>query len=319
MPSKVVHVGLHKTGTTSLQDSYFPFVAKVNSYEYNPPEIMNAIDKGYRKGFASCAKQKEQIREYLNLNKRVIVSDEGLLGNPLDNYSAFDRSVEFLLDSFGNDAVIIVVLRNQPDFIESLYRHVVKRYESIGFESFVNFEKGRWGGRKDVCDNNKPRNISVKFSFHSMINKLKENFPDVRVFYYEQLVQSPDLYFQAWSHVLDWEGKFDYLRPKKSNISVGYSQVMLVRCVGQALLWNSFNYPWKKGNLFGKMTRIVFNKISPVLFYAIEVLSSSNNKKFIDKYRNSILSVNENNTELGVPEELKRHYLYNSDENSLND
>jgi len=68
MSSKVVHVGLHKTGTTSLQDSYFPFVAKVQSYKYNPPKLVDAIHKGYVKGFANCVKEKELIREYLNSN-----------------------------------------------------------------------------------------------------------------------------------------------------------------------------------------------------------------------------------------------------------
>ena len=319
MASKIVHVGLHKTGTTSLQDSYFPSAAKLNSYKYNPPEIMDAIHKGYIKGYTSCKKQKEQIREYLDINECVIVSDEGLLGNPWDNYSVFDQSVEFLLDSFGEDAVIIVVLRNQPDLIESLYRHVVKRYESIGFENFVNYEKGCWGDRKDVLAYDKPRNISVKIPYHSMISKLKENFTDVRVFYYEQLFQNPDLYFQAWCYVLDWDSQFDYKRLKRSNISISYNQVMFVRLVGNILLWNGVNYPWKKGNLFGKVTRVIFNKISPFLFYIINVLSTRNNKKFVDKYRNSILSVNASNSELDVPEQLKIYYYFNSEENCLND
>jgi len=109
----VLHLGLHKTGTTFLQNYIFP-----NIKEYN------YIDRSH---FWHCGQF-----------KNVIISDEGFSGYPhlLDNDgSVMFENAKFLKKVFPN-AKIILCLRNKESWVKSLYSEYLKSGGIYSFNTF---------------------------------------------------------------------------------------------------------------------------------------------------------------------------------------
>jgi len=121
MKKVFIHVGLHRTGTTFLQQHVFPqFPAKFFH--------MDAVNIRY----------KTLLAEGIN-----ILSSEYFSGSPLNfedpNYCADDRyEIADLMKKLYPDAEIILVLRGRDDWKRSLYNQYTK---SQGFITREQFDK----------------------------------------------------------------------------------------------------------------------------------------------------------------------------------
>ena len=112
---KIVHIGLPKTGTTSLQQNVYPVLSSMKGYEWyrsKSNELFSDIRDHIAKmrfGF-SISK--------IRMDEKDFVSDEGLCG--WDPYY-WEEFAEKNLEAFGSDTHIILTLRKPSDFLNSVY------------------------------------------------------------------------------------------------------------------------------------------------------------------------------------------------------
>lgn len=111
----IVHVGLAKTGTTTLQKHAFPAISQLAGYAYNPSELVERLtafrlfrDPADRRAF-------ETLRDR---HGPVFVSDE-TLATWLPQH--FEAAADDLLDLWGPHTRILISLRDPLDFQASLY------------------------------------------------------------------------------------------------------------------------------------------------------------------------------------------------------
>jgi len=115
---KVVHIGLGKTATSSLQAHVFPRLAEMGMVRrYNPPPVMQALD-GVVNGWLSEA---QAAADFADIDD-VLISNETLVEwDPAYWEEGSDR----LLRLFGPDATIILTLREPDSYLRSLYQQML--------------------------------------------------------------------------------------------------------------------------------------------------------------------------------------------------
>ena len=111
----ILHVGLAKTGTTTLQRHAFPAISQLAGYSYNPTELVERLtafrlfrDPADRRAF-------EALKDR---HAPVFVSDE-TLATWLPQH--FEAAADELLDLWGPRTTILISLRDPIDFQASLY------------------------------------------------------------------------------------------------------------------------------------------------------------------------------------------------------
>lgn len=136
-----IHVGAHKTGSTFLQKSCFPNLQDVYYVNMRNVEIIhllktsvfweNPLALDYNDLYSSVHNQLNGIRE-----KKILISSESLFGNAYSGYYNNKNSTEILKNIF-YPAKIIVVIRRQDNFAESLYKQSLLEYHSIPIIRFI--------------------------------------------------------------------------------------------------------------------------------------------------------------------------------------
>lgn len=202
-----LHIGLHKTATTTLQDQFFPacdnlnYISKSNKNVINFIELVVASDPIYfDKDIA-----RRLIEKYFESDKPNLISSEafsgplyyGVVKHGLDDRSSIIRNLQASL----SEAKIIVVLRRQDGLSRSLYRQYLK---NGGTESIKKFY-----GR--------PGLISLdRFKYSPYIDELVKSFPaGVLILTLEELIIDQQLFMQKLS---DFIGiNFPDIKLKKSN------------------------------------------------------------------------------------------------------
>ena len=114
-----LHIGLHKTGTTSLQKN---FLKNLNqNVEYNPPEIMPLLELIFvtNKNIKSKILKVKKIVESKKKNrnaKNIFISSERI--SQLFCTNNYEKNLIIIKDIFPK-AKIIIFLRYQPDWLIS--------------------------------------------------------------------------------------------------------------------------------------------------------------------------------------------------------
>jgi len=134
----VVHIGLGKTATTTLQLRIFPKLAAMKKLCFNDPKLLGVIDK-----FIVSKNQKDlrKIKEELKKRKNVLISYESLVDwNPVGWRSA----AELNLRMFGPGAIILLTLREPKDYLRSVYQQMIQEGQIIEPERFfINQQKNQ--------------------------------------------------------------------------------------------------------------------------------------------------------------------------------
>jgi len=132
------HIGLPKTGTTTLQTCYFGS-ATCGSLAYNPPEMLWALTEAIKlHDFdmltdADLRLLRQVIRRYEDdiPHERIFISHE-ILSHRLGRFCLGDRGR--VLKVLFPEATVVLVLRNQPDILRSLYEQFVRQHFVIAPE-----------------------------------------------------------------------------------------------------------------------------------------------------------------------------------------
>lgn len=165
MGDVVLHVGLHKTGTTFLQQAIFPKLQNVNYIHIGGKPVL--IEE-----FLSIEIQENMIN---------LISGERLSGKPYiipndhqDRYRIADR-----LKKLFPQAKIIVGVRNTEDWYRSLYKQYCKMRGTANRLYFdEHFDDG-------YLDNK------------GYVAYLREIFPDVYVYHYEHLNENSQRFVEG--------------------------------------------------------------------------------------------------------------------------
>ncbi|MEF8847724.1 MAG: sulfotransferase domain-containing protein [Candidatus Thermoplasmatota archaeon] len=158
----VIHVGLHRTGTTFLQREVFPKMKNINFL----PNIKN-------KSFMIYGKLSE--------DKTNVISDEHFSGHPFKPHRFEDRfTISRRLYNLYPNARIIVVFRNKKSWVRSLYNQYIKKVRKKNGLTFDEWSEEVFDERS-LC-------------FEQYEKYLKKLFQNVLVLRYEELKDNPNCF-----------------------------------------------------------------------------------------------------------------------------
>lgn len=216
----VLHVGLPKAATAFMRRAVYPRLdsTKVfHSQTYFKNEI-NVLIEGEYKGV-----DVEKFRENFKRKSEKISQDTILLcefslsGNPVipgNDYESFYERTDFLKKAFPS-ANIIIILRNQIDWLVSIYRNIIESGETLSMDEFLNFNGGKFIRRSCV------RQYYVDalcFDFSSMCDYYVKLFgrENVHVFFQEDLKNDPENFIKDLQKVIGC-GLEDSIRIQRVN------------------------------------------------------------------------------------------------------
>ena len=185
-----IHIGLHKTGTTFLQQSLLN----------NIPEVSVITGSHSHRHLID-----------VNLEKHLIISDEGISGRLWGNsyLEDFYSNIKKIKKIYGNPRIIFGI-RNQESFIPSVYKQYLNEK---GYKDFnMLFSVDNEGLRKHE-----------DFLLIPKINYLKNNFADVFIYSQESLLSRQNDFLLALSNFLELNQKISIPKEilnKKLNIGV---------------------------------------------------------------------------------------------------
>ena len=162
----VIHIGYAKSASTLLQNAFsaHPALDMVNSRPFTRPLLFNdenVFDSSALRGLASDATDKVRI-----------LSDEGLCGwSFFYNYSRIARR---LSETFP-DARILILVREQSRFLESLYRHELGFGYGFSAERFI----------RSYCEH---RNVFHGLSYDRVLAEYRGRFANVHLELMERVV-----------------------------------------------------------------------------------------------------------------------------------
>lgn len=157
-----IHIGMPKTASTFLQEEVFPNLNLIylNEYYYFKElkwnqivyeSIRNIVEK------QNYLLQDEQVKQFQEemvqiANERqcnkFIFSSEELVGFYAQNFNNSLNVLENIRQYFGKNIKIILVIREQVSFLESLYRQSIKMGHWINIETFLNYQNGNFYAHK---------------------------------------------------------------------------------------------------------------------------------------------------------------------------
>ena len=169
MTDIIIHVGLHKTGTTFLQEEVFSRIKKVNY-----TGILRYDTKIYKDKINIISDEDLSIRphlpvnhkDYLNCNQRFVIAKR--------------------LHSIFPTAKIIIGIRNKDSWLRSVYSQYVKSGGIYNYDRFI-------------CESFDHRFLD----FDSYIDYLNDLFNEVLVYRFEDLKQNP---FNFVKNICDFIG-----------------------------------------------------------------------------------------------------------------
>lgn len=209
-----IHIGYPKTASTTLQKDIFPAIknTKYLGKYYKPlkkflsddiTESLKAIVSQDSISFnQKCVerKLKNGIEEVRGNNEKVILSFEDFAQNVVDRGVVAER-----LFGIFPDAKILIIIRNQIDTLQSMYTfmlmHLGKNINlSYGGPSVQTFE--RWITEQESFMS---RSFISTLNYYEFITKYWQLFgrEKVTVLFFEDLVSSPDLFFDKMADYFD--------------------------------------------------------------------------------------------------------------------
>lgn len=207
----ILHLGLHKTGTTFLQHKYFPLLEKV----------FFAHGNSFFKPWSS---QVENDNDYMMLSYEgfsgVAWNDLWIRGISNDHhwFNSFEKNVLALKKFFPN-ASIVVVFRKHEELLFSMYKQYIQEGGLLAYENFY--------GSKDAIIRHED------LLFRNRIEIIKNTFENSYFLNYHEFkkdgVEYFDSFFQSEFGINRKE--FDQVRKPEQNKSISGSKVELLRRV----------------------------------------------------------------------------------------
>jgi len=144
----IIHVGMHKTGTTFLQQDVFPRIPGVYYADrYNKEEPVTQLIKRMDQNPAALdlQQEKQHMEAYINAIDApvVLISSENLFGYFHASYFN-NQYILHVLKTLFPSARIFMSVRRQDEWFESLYRQMLHTGQSLSINQFLNYKNGQF-------------------------------------------------------------------------------------------------------------------------------------------------------------------------------
>jgi hypothetical protein len=174
--TKLLHIGLGKCGSTFLKNEIFPKLDKIINSNY-----INVNENDFFKvsGYKNCLFENYSNIENL-LPNDFIISDETLFSKGWE-FSRIEKNFECIKNNFSKDTVILIIIRNPYDLLNSIYCQSILEMRIVKPDKFFYID-------------DKEMNIRVNnrfnlhnFNYSKLISLYKSYFKKVVVVKYENL------------------------------------------------------------------------------------------------------------------------------------
>lgn len=287
-----IHIGFPKTASTYLQMKVFPNIEEIHFA--NKEESMNkwlgrlrSFDTSY---FNNQPNICEKLESEYGENQKILISKEGLVGNPFANFSDNTSIAHTLKKSFP-DAKILIIIRKQDDLLNSLYslylkfggRRKVKDFLFYGKNGFTHSGLYTWDNRDPALP---PLGVSPYcLNYDNIVSNYIEIFgkKNIKILPYELLKHDQDDFFEEIANFVECPNlKINVdntpVNRNKMGGSVKFMRFInrFARVDNNALGFIPINKT--KHSDFSFLTRIWTN-IAPKRFKTIKSISNLYNKK----------------------------------------
>lgn len=149
MPQTFIHIGYHKSASTHLQTIFPQLPVNYLFFAGHNRELLKRVEDPHTFDAAALralvADEIQETRGGYHFDTTVL-SHEALSGHPHGYPSVFSDCIARNLKELYPQAKILIIIRNQLDYISSLYafRVAIKGYESRSLERFIQ-EEGELG------------------------------------------------------------------------------------------------------------------------------------------------------------------------------
>ena len=171
--SNIVHIGLGKCATSTLQKSVFPLVAKQKGFTYNSRQLVKILSKSCRVGLTVLEIQKAQ--EILGNGSNFISYEKLASWNPVDFERAADRNLAVL----GPDTTILITLRDPETYLRSVYQQKIHEGYIIPPEEFFVTKKDYDLAAQISSMNNLDYYCCDYLDYQHLYNLYKDRFENV--------------------------------------------------------------------------------------------------------------------------------------------
>lgn len=193
-PATVVHLGLHKTGTTTLQHQLFPACPDIRLLTTLDDDVRRFVHSVTRSDplFFDADAARSLLESRMSADRLNVLSNESLSGPPYAGAieGGLDHRYPVLMNLSAAlpEARAIIVLRRQDRLARSFYRQYLKSGGTRRVRRFFGLHQG-----------DKPPLMSLdRFRFLPYIDALKRAFPNgVLVLAFEQFVEDREAYLGA--------------------------------------------------------------------------------------------------------------------------
>ena len=144
--NNIIHIGLHKSGSTFLQSKIFP---KIKNHIYLGFYNSNTLSEETRY-FQTCSKYSFNERKIKNLiefinncknkNQNFLISSEGFTGSISSlayGTGIFIETIAERIKKYIPNPKIVLMLRNQRDIINSSYKDDIQLGHTCNFDEWV--------------------------------------------------------------------------------------------------------------------------------------------------------------------------------------
>lgn len=191
MNENIIHIGLHKTSTTTLQHLVWPEIAKKKGFKYLGYEDLDLLN--ITRSIIKNEKQVEDLQPFSEKNS--LISWEGLSTWDMKPFF-FEKLFEVNKKLFDKNSSIIIFLRNPKDLFTSIYIEKVMEFFLIepkdfflSDDKFDNLEKKKSNEKIFFTEQS---NIILRnkfcpqiFSYNNLISLYKSHFKKVYLVKYE--------------------------------------------------------------------------------------------------------------------------------------
>ena len=220
MKNLYLHIGTHKTGTTSIQQAIRKNVEKLKELDYLWVEESYLLFKRFNpQGIESVVNFIEKLKSIPQNN--LIFSSEGYTGGFENDINIVKQKAEILNKILqGFNVKVIIYLRRQDQLIESLYIQSVQAGNSYIFNEYLN----------DIID-------YKYFDWQNLINIFSDHFGSQNIFarpYDKTLFYKNNIIYDFFS-VLDLKDKIEIETLPQWNKSYSHQTLRIARYMNSIL------------------------------------------------------------------------------------
>lgn len=226
----ILHVGIHKTGTTAIQTGLARHAEFLQRRGYSQAvlhwdlpylhEAFNPKECGKTREDIDLLSARNRFREWAlqQTCEKIILSGEAMTLFLWEGRGCDDDVGRTLLGGFA-DTTVVLYLRRQDRFIESAYGQLVMNGLADSFEQF---------GQAQETD------MFRILDWHEKVVHLRSLLPDAKILVklYEHAIEGGDI-FRDFLQSIGIEAIPDAIATSRENQSLGWPQIALVRLCNQ--------------------------------------------------------------------------------------